>query len=267
MTAYYQVAPELAQTMREIQEKQDAIPHYIAKTVELGDLTKQTKCSIMLKVKNNINEIEKQYKNEESKGWISSCGYTRHQKIEEYVKPALDYLFNLSGLKDAVNSFISKQVDKQWKIEHGDAKEYRSGSSWIGGVESPYYISPRDLKIGKYINTDVQQQLIWTIREAIDIRDMVMQVSFNMSDNLNLHGKISDEQIPMIESVNFYLASGKQIRVYSSDSSVSGGDVFKSEDEANDYIKKEGHEEFKVKLSDWEKEFETLLAVKLRTLR
>ena len=266
MTTYYQAAPQLAQTMREIQEKQDAIEHYIAKTVELGDLTKQTKSDIILKVKNNIDEIEKQYKNEESKGWVSS-GRTRHYKIEEHVKPALDHLFNLSGLKENVNSFISKQVDKQWKIEHGDAKEYRSGSTWIGGVEHPYYLSPRDLKIMKYIDIDIQRFLVWTIGEATDIRDITMKVSFNMSDNLNLHGKVSDEQIPMIESVNFYFSSGKRIRVYSSDSSVSGGDVFTSEDEANNYIKKEGHEAFKVKLSDWEREFETLLDVKLRTLR
>lgn len=257
MTIYYKVSKSLSNEIYEVQKEQDEISHYKAKLIELGELQRQTKRDIMKKVKNNIDEIEKQNKNEESKGWINTAGYRDYALKEKYVFPALNYVFDLEGLARRVNKYIEGQVEKVWGLNGRGTSTY----------EDKHELDCE--KITSYIRfiEEKRQHLIWFIRDSESIEDMEMYISFQMRDEMEFLVNESNVVVPNITKVHFYLSNKKGVEILWCGSSSAGSEHFKTKMEAHKHIEEKGLTSFEVCLSNWERDFNKLVSSKIHYIK
>jgi hypothetical protein len=249
MTTYYKVDSGLASEIRKMREEMEAIPHYEGKYIELGDLTKQSKCELMRKMKYNLMEADKQYKNEDSKGWIGTCYYTLRANQREHVEPAFKYLFNMDKMDRFINHLIS--------IRLNDYFDKYIKKDWI---------ERRHFPIHHYIHfiEDVWQKVFWTITECEDITSMNLTISFNVEDIAKTRKKYfneNDGEISVLipDSVNFFNGyEGKEKSKYylKSCSNCSGNNEYlESLEDAKQWWEKEDLSNKMYKLSEWEKGF------------
>jgi hypothetical protein len=239
---YIQVPKGLAQEIYKMKEEQAKIPHYKAQVIELGDLTKQSKCEIVRKMKHNLMEIDKQEKNEESKGWIGTCGYTAFSYKEKFVFPAFDYVFDLNGLGEAVNGLIEERCNEFWD-KHLEEKENE-------------YHTKRTFPIGKFISfiSRTREHILWAIRDCKNITDLQILVSFNKRDLYDWEDFEGSLKIPA--SVNFYIQTSEEdIDVRECDSSSANTEHFDHMIAVSSYWIKEGLSNDREKLSNWKKLF------------
>jgi hypothetical protein len=239
---YIQVPKGLAQEIYKMKEEQAKIPHYKAQVVELGDFTQQTKCEIFRKMKNNLMEIDKQYKNEEEKGWIGSAGYTQYSYQEKYVFPAFEYLFDLKGLSKAVNGLVEERCNEFWD-KHLEGKEEQ-------------FHTKRTFPIGKFISfiNESRQHILWAIRDCKEITDCQLLISFNKRDLYKWEEVEGSSIIPA--SVNFYIQTNEEdIDVRICKSSSAGGEHFDNMITVGSYWIQEELNNNREKLSNWKKLF------------
>jgi hypothetical protein len=241
---YIQVDKGLFDEIQEMKKREASIPVYYPSYIELGDLKTQSKYEIMKKVKHNVDEAEKRYENDEAKGKIERSGYTRFVAHENYVFPALSYLFDLDGLARQVNAQVEKQCDKAWD----ETRENKEG-----------FLTKRDYPVTNYIRfiKDVRQKLIWIIEKAKDIRDIQFKVSFDLFDV-----SFNNSGIMAISKVTFLLSSGDDSNYHL----VIPCTSFSCKPKKFDYITQVGayfcQENLcneMVKLSEWKQKFDKMI--------
>lgn len=239
---YIQVPKGLAQEIYKMKEEQAKIPHYKAQVIELGDLTKQSKCEIMRKMKHNLEEIEKQYKNEDSKGWIGTSGYKAFSYKETYVFPAFEYIFDLKGLSKAVNGLVEERCNEFWD-KHLEGKEEQ-------------YHTRRTFPIPRFVSfiTESRERILPAIRDCKDITDLQLLVSFNERDLYEWEEMEGSSMIP--SSVNFLIQTSEEnINVRNCQTSSANTEHFDNMVSVGGYWAKEGLNQKTEKLSNWKKLF------------
>jgi hypothetical protein len=239
---YIQVPKSLAQEIHKMKEEQAKIPHYKAELVELGDLNNQSKCELMRKMKNNLDEIDKQYKNEDSKGWIGTSGYTAFSNKEKYVYPAFEHIFDLKGLQSAVNGLVEERCNEFWD-KHLEGKEEQ-------------YHTKRTYPIQKFVSfiNESREHFLWAIRDCKDITELQLLVSFDERDLYEWEDLEGSLKIP--SSVNFLIQSSEEsINVRHCSTSSAGTEHFVNLVTVGGYWASEGYSQKTEKFSNWKKLF------------
>ena len=236
--SYVQVSKEVFDEIQEMKRIEREIPHYKANLIELGDLAKQSKTEIISKMKHNLEEIEKQEKNERSKGWISSCGYTAFANKEKYVFPAFDYIFNLKKFSKMVNNLVSNRCNDYFdQMEKGDKYDKRN-------FPISYYI--------RFIE-ECRLQILEAIRKISDINKLHMVISFNKYNWTETISKTEKMCIP--QSINFYIDVDGEIEILSCNSSSRSHKGFDNEITARSHWAIKKYSSTIYKLTEWETGF------------
>lgn len=112
---YVKVSKELFDEVQEMKKREDAIPHYRAQLKPLENLDALTVEEKLQLAKENIREIEKQYQNEDEKGWEHRKWDNYFSNKEWYVRPIIQQVFDIQGLSDYLNGNIEVVVQEEFK--------------------------------------------------------------------------------------------------------------------------------------------------------